>query len=258
MSGPELMEIAKSSVVAIRPSLAGRTKGVGTAFAYKQVVNGDRSTVYFLTNLHNFAFSLKLYNEVLWLASKGAPDDVMTIRMSIEFQGQEYEVDKVLTAQGALFAPSYPNQHDFAIFPVECETSEAISMFALPADGEVRAGESVFAFGFPRGTDLGITEGMVSAVYKEHENPLFQNQIQHSILINPGNSGGPTVNALGVAVGMSTWKLLGEGTTGINFSVNVAHTFEICRNSDQIEEVSMKAIYQRFVARAREQFKYGS
>lgn len=260
ISGTDLMEIAKSSVVTIRTSLAGRRVGQGTAFAYKQVVDGDRSTVYFLTNLHNFSGSLKCYNLVLQLASRGAPEEAMTIRTHIELHGQEYEVDKIVAFRGALFAGNYPKQHDFAIFSVNCEAIEDLRMFALPSAAGVLPGESVFAFGFPRGTDLGITEGMVSTVYEDHKDPDFQHQIQHSILINPGNSGGPTVNALGVAVGMSTWGIVGnEGSqTGINFSVNVAHTFDLCRQADRIEEISMKAIYLRFIARAREHFKYGS
>ena len=134
-------------------------------------------------------------------------------------------------------------------------------MFALPEASAARAGETVYAFGFPTDTDLGITEGIISHVYHDHENPLLQHQIQHSILINPGNSGGPTVNANGVAVGMSTWGQTSDGRnslSGMNFSVNVAHTFEICRDSDLIEEVSMERIYQHFVAPAREHFKYGS
>jgi hypothetical protein len=260
MSGTDLMEIAKCSVVPIRTSLGAMPAGIGTAFAYKQVVDGDKSTVFFLTNLHNFSEPLKLYKDILGLALKGALEEVMTIRTCIEWHGQEYEVDKIVAFRGALFAGRYPYQHDFAIFSVNCETSDDIRMFALPSSEEVRPGESVFAFGYPQWTDLGITEGIVSVVYVDHKNPNFQHQIQHSILINPGNSGGPTVNAHGVAVGMSTWGIVGneDSQTGINFSVNVAHTFELCRQADQIEEISMKAIYKRFVVRAREHFKYGS
>jgi hypothetical protein len=145
---------------------------------------------------------------------------------------------------------------DFAIFSVNTEICEEVKTFALPEASDARAGETVYAFGFPVGTDLGITEGIISHVYHDHENPLYQHQIQHSILINPGNSGGPTVNANGVAVGMSTWGR--TDVSGMNFSVNVAHAFEICRDSDLIEEVSMERIYKHFVARAREYFKYGS
>ena len=132
----------------------------------------------------------------------------------------------------------------------------------MPEASDARAGETVYAFGFPSDTDLGITEGIISHVYQDHEEPLLKHQIQHSILINPGNSGGPTVNLNGAAVGMSTWgkQMSGSGRslTGMNFSVNVAHTFEICRDNDLIEEVSMERIYQHFVARAREYSKYGS
>ena len=261
LSGPDLMEIAKDSVVRISSKL-GEYGGHGTAFAYKQVMTETGSTVYFLTNLHNFYMVLPLYNEVLRLASQGHPDDDLLIKTSIIFRGKTYAVDKIVTCKGALFASDHKHFQDFAIFSVDSDISEELKMFALPEQSEARPGEAVYAFGFPADTDLGITEGIVSHVYRDHKNPDFCHQIQHSILINPGNSGGPTVNLNGAAVGMSTWgkQMSGSGRslTGMNFSVNVAHTFEICRDNDLIEEVSMERIYQRFVARAREHFKYGS
>lgn len=135
-------------------------------------------------------------------------------------------------------------------------------MFALPSTGEARQGEQVFAFGYPSYTDLGITDGIVSKIYGNHENPDLRYQIQHSVLINGGNSGGPTVNTHGVAVGMSTWGIVLNPdrslVTGLNFSVDVAHTFEICQQAELVEEISMKAIYQRFVARAQEHVRFGS
>lgn len=261
MSGPDLMEIAKQSVVPIWAVLGGGG-GHGTAFAYKQVIDGSKSTVYFITNLHNFSSSLKGYHSVLRLAKDGATNDEMLMRSFVIFGGKEFEVDKIVAFQGALFADRFDHQHDFALFSIEVESTEEISMFALPRVGEARQGEQVFAFGFPSDTDLGITEGIISKIYGDHENPDFRNQIQHSVLINPGNSGGPTVNAHGVAVGMSTWGRImnpdGSLVTGLNFSVDVAHTFELCQQRDSLEEISMKAIYQRFVARAREHFKFGS
>ena len=256
LSGPDLMEIAKDSVVRISSKL-GESGGHGTAFAYKQVMTETGSTVYFLTNLHNFSSVLQLRNAVFALASQGFPDDELFIKTIVDFRGKTYSVDKIVSCKGALLDAFQPFQ-DFAIFSVNTDIREEVKMFALPESNDARAGETVYAFGFPSFTDLGITEGIISHVYQVHENPWLQNQIQHSILINPGNSGGPTVNANGVAVGMSTWKHGGNSVTGMNFSVNVAHTFDICRDSDLIEEVSMERIYQHFVARAREHLKYGS
>jgi S1-C subfamily serine protease len=259
LSGPDLMEIAKDSVVRITSELEGRG-GHGSAFAYKQVMTETGSTVYFLTNLHNFSSVLQLRNVVFDLASQGRPDDDLLIKTTVDFRGQTYSVDKIVSCKGALL-DSFQHFQDFAIFSVNTDIGEEMKMFALPEANDARPGENVYAFGFPDFTDLGITEGIISHVYRDHENPLLQHQIQHSILINPGNSGGPTVNANGVAVGMSTWgKTLsgGKSISGMNFSVNVARAFEICRDNDLIEEVSMERIYQHFVARAREYFKYGS
>jgi len=260
MSGPDLMEIAKESVASIWVTLNG-VGGHGTAFAYKQVVNGNKSTVYFITNLHNFSESLRDYREVLRLAKSGATDEEMMMRAFVVLGGREFEIDKIVTFRGALFE-KYERQHDFAIFPIEIESSEPLSMFALPTTGEAQQGEQVFAFGYPSITDLGITGGIVSKIYSDHEDPNLRYQIQHSVLINPGNSGGPTVNTHGVAIGMSTWGIIqnpdGSPVTGVNFSVDVAHTFGICRQEELVEEISMKAIYRRFVARAREHFKFGS
>ena len=259
LSGPDLMEIAKDSVVRISSKL-GEYGPHGTAFAYKQVMTETGSSVYFLTNLHNFSGVLQLRNTVFYLASQGKLDDELLIKTTVDFRGKTYSVDKIVSCKGALL-DDFQHFQDFAIFSVNTDICEEVKMFALPEASEARAGETVYAFGFPSDTDLGITEGIISHVYHDHKNPLKQHQIQHSILINPGNSGGPTVNANGVAVGMSTWGQTSDGRrslSGMNYSVNVAHTFEICRDSDLIEEVSMERIYQHFVARALEHFKYGS
>ena len=261
LSGTDLMEIAKDSVVRISSKLGESGISRGTAFAYKQVMTETGSTVYFLTNLHNFSSVLQARNEVFARASQGHPDDELLIKTFIEFRAKSYSVDKIVSCKGALL-DAFQHFQDFAIFSVNTEICEEVKMFALPKANDARAGETVYAFGFPAGTDLGITEGIISHVYQDHEDPQLQHQIQHSILINPGNSGGPTVNANGVAVGISTWKRThttsGVEVSGMNFSVNVAHAFEICRDSDLIEEVSMERIYKHFVARAREYFKYGS
>jgi hypothetical protein len=261
LSGTDLMDIAKESVVRISSKLGEFGINRGTAFAYKQVMAETGSTVYFLTNLHNFSGVLKFREMVFDLASQRYPDDELLIKTIVEFRGKNYSVDKIVSCKEALFN-DFQHFQDFAIFSVNTEICEEVKMFALPKANDARAGETVYAFGFPAGTDLGITEGIISHVYQDHEDPQLQHQIQHSILINPGNSGGPTVNANGVAVGISTWKRThttsGVEVSGMNFSVNVAHAFEICRDSDLIEEVSMERIYKHFVARAREYFKYGS
>lgn len=254
--GPELMETARSSVVRIKTELGGESLSHGTAFAYKQVIRESKSRIYFLTNLHNFTGPMKVFGHLLELAAMGAPDEKLLLRTSIEFRQQEFEVSQIIACKGALFARGYEHYQDFAFFAIDTEIAEPIDMFALPQSHDARPGETAYAFGYPTNTDLGITEGIISHVYGDHENHHFRWQIQHSIQINPGNSGGPTVSSNGVAIGMSTW-----GRTDVNaieFSVNLAHTFELCRQSDAIEQISISGVWSRFVTRVREEVKYGS
>lgn len=256
-SGPELMEIARSSVVRVFAELNGRMFSHGTAFAYKQVIRDTGSIVYFVTNVHNFAGYLRAYNFVRQGMAAGIPDEYLRVRAMIEIDGGKREIEKIIAFKGALLSKHRPWEHDFAMFAVELEQTEPLAMFALPNEKDARAGETVYAFGFPKDTDLGITEGIVSHVYHENAtNELYKWQIQHSIEINPGNSGGPTVDPYGVAIGLSTWGR--GGVDAIKFSVNLNHSFNICRDSDQIEEISVAKIFARFVERAREEVRYGS
>ena len=101
LSGPDLLEIAKDSVVQIWSKLGGNG-GHGSAFAYKQVMTETGSTVYFLTNLHNFSGALQLRNAVFALASQGYPDDELFIKTSVDFRGKTYSVDKIVSCKGAL------------------------------------------------------------------------------------------------------------------------------------------------------------
>lgn len=86
-----------------------------------------------------------------------------------------------------------------------------------------RKGESMIAFGAPRGLDFTATEGIVSAIRTESGDqpeswPKVRALIQTSTPISSGNSGGPLVNQLGEVVGINTMVL----TTGqnLNFAVS--------------------------------------
>lgn len=254
--GPEIMEIARSSVVRICVELGGQVIGHGSAFAYKQIIRGADSKIYFLTNLHNFSKSLGGFSEILRRAAMGAPDELLRMRAFIDLQGERHEVSDIVAIKGALFSRGFPPQMDFAIFAVESDFKEKLRMFSLPDAGEARAGEEIFALGYPRNTELGITEGIVSHVYGDSSEENHQWQIQHSIALNPGNSGGPTVNSHGVAIGISTWGY--RDMSGINFSVNVHRALSMCEDPNGIEKISITGVYDRFVTRAREEVRFGS
>ena len=105
LSGPDLMEIAKDSVVRISSKL-GEYGGHGTAFAYKQVMTETGSTVYFLTNLHNFSGALQLRNTVFARASQGHPDDELFVKTIVILKrryGTEERIFKMILRNLMIF-----------------------------------------------------------------------------------------------------------------------------------------------------------
>jgi hypothetical protein len=253
-----LMEIARSSVWRIQTLLGDMVIGHGSAFAYKQVIDpaAGTSKVFLLTNLHNFSGPLKTYSTLVEFARRGAQTEALTMRSVVAAGDQRFELERIIAAKDALFAHNRPYFQDFAVVEVSIPTTEKLKMFVLPDKADAQAGDSIYALGYPRDTDLGITEGITSHVYgADAANETYRWQIQHSVLINGGNSGGPTVNRFGVAVGISTWGWINEN--GMNFSVNVAHVLSILGDPSEVEEVNLNAIFRKLASRAIEEARYG-
>lgn len=84
----------------------------------------------------------------------------------------------------------------------------------------IKVGEKVYAFGYPFGIELTLTDGLVSA--KDVEAEPYVKFIQTNAAINPGNSGGPLLDAHGKVVGVNTQILSRSGTSsGIGFAIQV-------------------------------------
>ncbi len=88
-----------------------------------------------------------------------------------------------------------------------------------------RKGESVVAFGAPKGLSFSVTDGIVSAVRAGKELAEFGGNdkgtwIQTSAPISGGNSGGPLVNMAGKVVGMNT--LAFKNAQNVNFAISAA------------------------------------
>ena len=64
----------------------------------------------------------------------------------------------------------------------------------------VKAGEPVYAIGFPVGLERSITQGIVNAVYSDY--------LQFQAPISNGNSGGPLLDIHGQVIGIVTMGLL--------------------------------------------------
>lgn len=73
---------------------------------------------------------------------------------------------------------------------------------------------TVYAVGYPFGSALTVTQGIVSALPREIAG---QQMLQTDAAINPGNSGGPLIDAQGRVVGVVTRR--GQVGSGIGFAI---------------------------------------
>lgn len=88
----------------------------------------------------------------------------------------------------------------------------------------LRAGDLVFAAGYPRGLDLSLTTGILSGVGRQgfvSEGELsIDNFIQTDAAVNPGNSGGPLLDSAGRVIGITSFIISRTGESGgLNFAV---------------------------------------
>jgi S1-C subfamily serine protease len=264
LTGPELMKIGQDSVVRIECRIGNQNGGHGTAFVYKQVIDEPTqglSRLYLVTNLHNLKGALGLHSLSVQLAQTGRLANELTISMVVTFQDAEYEVSRAILSKGKLFSK---NQFfdDFFFFHIDVPTNIELKLFAIPTSDDMLQGATAYALGFPADTHLGITEGIVSHIYGESAPTEEQKwQIQHSILINGGNSGGPTVSSRGVAIGISTWGQLFNGSqriVGLNYSVDLQHLFDRAKDPSILEEVDLKALFAKLATRAIEEARFGN
>ncbi len=106
-------------------------------------------------------------------------------------------------------------QHDLAIVRVHPSLVEGLEPIPLAQDGERRLaeGEKVLAIGNPLSQTAVVTLGIVSRVQPD--------AIISDVDIAPGNSGGPMLNMRGEAVGINTFRISGQGGTGISGTVRI-------------------------------------
>ena len=230
-SREDLFEIAKDSVFLIEVS--GKVGNnyleriaLGTCFIYKQIPFGSVYKLYFLTNLHNVhgihpSLNLisKLYRET--------KEEEIDLNFFVNIDGQKYVISefyvppKEVYEQVLLKNPLF-SRFDFAVFTLK--SNKPRKFFGLKQNSVVKEGETVYAFGYPQGLALSMSEGIVSHVYINsdsiaEEHSQFLGTIQHTVLINPGNSGGPTVKENGELAGISTFGL--STGVGLNFSIDI-------------------------------------
>jgi serine protease DegQ len=107
---------------------------------------------------------------------------------------------------------------DLAVLKVEAEKLPAIT---FAASEKLNVGDVVLAIGNPFGVGQTVTQGIVSALGRNHLGiNTYENFIQTDASINPGNSGGALIDAEGNLVGInSAIYSRNGGSMGIGFAI---------------------------------------
>lgn len=124
----------------------------------------------------------------------------------------------------------FPDRRKFRAVVVGRDRGSGVAVLKIDAAGlvplrfgdsdKLRLGERVFAIGAPYNMPGTVTDGIVSALGREHPGIGPALYIQSSVYINPGSAGGPLMNMKGEVVGMNTHIYSRSGSfVGLSFSV---------------------------------------
>ncbi len=110
---------------------------------------------------------------------------------------------------------------DLAVIKIDATDLKPIQ---LGDSNYLKVGDVVFAVGNPFGVGETVTQGIVSALNKNHVGiNQYENFIQTDASINPGNSGGALVDSRGALVGINSAILSRSGgNNGIGFAIPVS------------------------------------
>jgi serine protease Do len=156
---------------------------------------------YIVTNAHVVDNATRLEVELPFAATGGDPG-----RSILRRRGRIVGAQLVATDR----------ETDLAVLKVD---ARSLPVLAFGDSDTLRPGQIVLAFGSPRGLDMSVTMGVVSAVARQlrPEDPMIY--LQTDAPINPGNSGGPLVDTEGRLVGINTMILSQSGgSEGIGFA----------------------------------------
>jgi Do/DeqQ family serine protease len=109
---------------------------------------------------------------------------------------------------------------DLAVIKIDAKRPLPHVTFGDSDKAEV--GEWVVAIGAPRGLDLSVTQGIISAKHRRGiaDPGSYQDFLQTDAAINPGNSGGPLLNLQGQVVGVNAVIISQSGGfEGIGFTI---------------------------------------
>ena len=118
---------------------------------------------------------------------------------------------------------SVSNDYDLALMKIVGRPRVALS---LGESSVVSVGTDIVAIGNPLGLQGTVTKGIVSAIRKIGGMTF----LQIDAAINPGNSGGPLLLESGEVVGITTWKVGGDGTELLGFAIAIDDAKKVFRD----------------------------
>ena len=109
---------------------------------------------------------------------------------------------------------------DLAVIKIEAKDLKPIK---LSHAKDIELGDIVFAIGNPFGVGQTVTQGIISALHKDHVGiNQYENFIQTDASINPGNSGGALIDSRGALIGINSAILSQSGGNhGIGFTIPI-------------------------------------
>ncbi len=241
---------SRSGVVRILALLPDLTTGevyyaTGSAFG---VGKAGESTDIFVTNTH-------VVQDVFYTES-GSIVDAPAVSVWILKNDMAWNpVTGLDTSQAipctVLYASSgmYP---DYAVLRAGEAPEGRVALPLLADDSDVEVGDSVYALGYPgssdeteEGTygsslvadveDVTVTSGVVSR-FSEGSSMGNTRLIQHDAQINHGNSGGPLIDSNGAVIGINTYGIGGDASTG---DVNSYYSVRISYVRDKLDELGI-------------------
>ncbi len=143
--------------------------------------------------------------------------------ISVTIGGKSYEASVVGSDSSSDLAVIKADLNGDSVTPIEIGDSSKLNV-----------GSWVMTIGSPFGLDQSVSEGIVSALYRNEllqsssGDTIYTNLIQVDAAINPGNSGGALVNDQGQLVGISTlYSSSTESFAGIGFAIPGNYAVEI-------------------------------
>ena len=154
--------------------------------------------------------------------------------ISVTIDGKSYEASVVGSDSSSDLAVIKADLNGDSVTPIEVGDSSQLNV-----------GSWVMTIGSPFGLDQSVSEGIVSALYRNEllqsssGDTIYTNLIQVDAAINPGNSGGALVNDQGQLVGISTlYSSSTESFAGIGFAIPGNYAVEIANKIISGEEVT--------------------